>query len=102
MINPCFCQGGATNIDSFSYDKVDLLKIDVDGYDFKVLQGAEETIKKHRPKIYIELCQYTLSEQENSLKDVFEFLGNFGYACTIANGLRVTLDEVSLIVGDNS
>lgn len=94
--------GGATNIDSFSYDKVDLLKIDVDGFDFKVLQGSEETIKRHRPKIYIELCQYTLSEQGNSLKDVFEFLGNFGYVCTLPNGLRVTFDEVLHIVGNNS
>ena len=35
-------------------DRVDMLKIDVEGMDVDVLVGARTTIKQHRPKIFIE------------------------------------------------
>lgn len=34
---------------------IDLLKVDTDGYEYKVLDGAVRTIAKHRPLIYLEL-----------------------------------------------
>lgn len=34
---------------------VEFMKIDTDGYEFRVLQGATETIQRDRPLIYIEL-----------------------------------------------
>lgn len=35
--------------------KVDLIKIDVEGYELPVLEGASKTIKKHKPNIIFEL-----------------------------------------------
>ena len=32
-------------IDSFNYKDIDLIKIDVEGYEMKVLEGATETLK---------------------------------------------------------
>ena len=40
-----------------------MLKVDVDGYDFKVLRGAAKTIKSFKPIIFIELCEYTLKKK---------------------------------------
>ncbi len=37
--------------------KLDLLKIDTEGFEDQVLAGAEELIARHRPVIYIELSQ---------------------------------------------
>ena len=37
--------------------KLDLLKIDTEGFEDQVLAGAEELIARHRPLIYIELAQ---------------------------------------------
>lgn len=44
-------------LDSFSFDRVDLLKIDVESMEDKVLLGAIKTIKKHKPVIFIEFLK---------------------------------------------
>ena len=41
-------------LDSFNFDAVNLIKIDVEGMEIDVLGGAKETIKRHRPLIYCE------------------------------------------------
>ena len=42
-------------LDSFKLDNVDFIKIDVDGFEDKVLIGAKRTIKKFNPVINIEM-----------------------------------------------
>ena len=79
---------------------VDLLKIDVDGYDYKVLKGAKETIRKEKPTIFIELCEYTLQQKGDSIVDIFNFLEGFGYECFDENEERKIDDEYAMsIVG---
>jgi FkbM family methyltransferase len=41
-------------LDDLEIVGVDFLKIDVEGYDFYVVEGAEETIKRDRPVIIVE------------------------------------------------
>lgn len=42
-------------LDSFEFEeKIDLVKIDVEGHEVQVLKGAVNTLKKHRPIIVIE------------------------------------------------
>src|SRR6056300_855451 len=50
-----------------------LMKIDVEGHELKVLKGAEETIKKHKPAILIEIHDF--SEDH----DVHKFMMSLGY-----------------------
>ena len=42
-------------LDSYEFDQLDFIKIDVEWFELRVLQGAENTIKKHKPIIYIEM-----------------------------------------------
>src|SRR5262249_44856357 len=44
-------------LDSYTADlpRVDLIKIDVEGADFAVLEGARETMRRWKPAIYIEV-----------------------------------------------
>jgi len=42
------------SIDSFNFENVSLIKIDVEGFEDKVLLGAHETIKRCKPILYIE------------------------------------------------
>ena len=47
-------------------EKINFIKIDTEGNDFKVLEGASETIKKHKPKfIQIEMNYHNLFSGEN-------------------------------------
>lgn len=41
-------------LDSFNFENVGFIKIDVEGYEEKVLRGAEKLIEKCRPILYIE------------------------------------------------
>lgn len=41
-------------------DRLDFIKIDVDGYEARLLRGAIETLRRFRPSMIIEVCEYTL------------------------------------------
>jgi len=52
-------------LDSYANNKkikIDLIKLDVDGYEVKVLKGAKRILKEDRPIIISELGKYTLKE----------------------------------------
>jgi FkbM family methyltransferase len=44
----------ARPLDSFALSQIDFLKIDCEGYEYFVLQGAEETVRRDRPCIVVE------------------------------------------------
>lgn len=52
-------------LDEFNFDLVDYIKIDVDGFETRVLQGAISTIKKHKPLLIL--------EQENNDRGAIKF-----------------------------
>lgn len=67
-----------------------LIKIDVEGAEWAVLQGAREIIRKFRPTIAIEVDQLTCV-------DVTQFLTTLDYdLCDIKTGQRWTADRKSL------
>lgn len=41
-------------LDDFEFDAVDFIKIDVEGYEYFVVEGGENTIKTHKPVIILE------------------------------------------------
>lgn len=59
--------------------EVDFIKLDVDGYEFKVLQGAINTLKKDKPIIILELGIYTLDRVDDKIEDMISFLSYLGY-----------------------
>lgn len=65
-------------IDSFSFDDIGFLKIDVEGHELAVLAGAERSIRAHRPTIFVELEERhrpgAVEEGSRALLD------DFGYA----------------------
>jgi len=47
-------QAPGVPIDSFEYDRLKMIQLDVERYEYQVLQGAQKTIEKHRPVILVE------------------------------------------------
>lgn len=58
---------------------VDFIKLDVDWYEYKVLQWAQETLKKHKPIIVLELWEYTLSGCGDKIEDLLDLLYQIWY-----------------------
>ncbi len=66
-------------LDSFNFETVDCIKIDVEGHELEVLQGAIKTIKKWKPLLIVEIFH---SRHRNSFihrQQIFNLLKSFGY-----------------------
>ena len=66
-------------IDKLGLDRVDMMKIDVEGMEKNVINGAKETIAKFRPLIFVE---HFLARPEDRFN---EFITNLGYNIHIAD-----------------
>lgn len=69
--------------------RVDLLKLDVDGWEMDVLRGARETLKKLKPVIVFELMPHGLEERGHSAREMLDELGGHGYRFSELNGKDV-------------
>lgn len=59
-------------LDSFSFHEnieVNYIKADIEGYEMKLLKGAQEVIFKYKPKIAV-----TIYHQQNNYHEIIEFL----------------------------
>lgn len=58
---------------------INLIKIDVEGYELKALKGARETLIKHLPVLFIEIDDNNLSQYGDQAKELILFLQSIGY-----------------------
>lgn len=74
-------------LDSFAFDRAELLKIDVEGHEASVLEGASGTLAKARPALLVEIEQ---RHNQRSISDVFEAIATLGYRGFFLLGGRLT------------
>jgi FkbM family methyltransferase len=60
-------------------DRVDVIKIDVEGAEFEVLKGAARTLDDFRPVLIVELVENQLKAMGSSIDEVTRFLSSHGY-----------------------
>ena len=70
-LNSCVTPGGSSEVavktlDSLPVDRVDLIKIDVEGYEGAVLDGALATLARCEPTIFMELHPQLLTEHTHA------------------------------------
>ena len=63
-------------LDSFGLTNVDFVKIDVDGFEVPLLQGAEKTLTENNPVINIEMKESKRPDIVSRSKQILE---NYGY-----------------------
>jgi FkbM family methyltransferase len=61
-------------VDGLSLPRLDLLKIDVEGWEAEVLRGAAASIKRHRPVLYVE------ADRMDKAPATVELMLSMGYA----------------------
>lgn len=62
-----------------SLERLDLLKVDVEGFELNVLRGAEAVLRKFRPVLFVELSDVLLSHQGCRAADVVRHLEALRY-----------------------
>jgi FkbM family methyltransferase len=64
-------------LDDYNFQDISIIKIDVEGYESQVIEGAKHTILREKPLIYIEIEQRHL--QGKSINCIFEQITELGY-----------------------
>jgi FkbM family methyltransferase len=73
---------------------VNLVKIDVDGFECKVLKGGQSLLTRFRPAFLLELSPYVLKEHGGSLAEFLNVFSTAGYQFYELNGrIPVTMTE---------
>ena len=61
------------------FKKAKLLKIDTDGFDFKIMKGSVGFLKESKPVIFTEFDQNLMKEIKEDYNDMFEFFRSLDY-----------------------
>jgi FkbM family methyltransferase len=72
---------------------IEFIKMDVDGYEIGVLEGASQTLTKHRPVIVMEFAPYIFEERGRKFSELVDFLRDHNYACCSFGGSKLPLDK---------
>ena len=88
--------------DEYSLARLDVLKVDVEGAELRLLRGAACSIERFRPMVMFEANQETLASQSGSLAELLDWFRGREYSLFVfdpASGLPVP--EEAAAMGDN-
>jgi len=61
------------------FKKVEVMKIDVEGFELFVLKGARKLIDRWRPILFVELAEVNLNQQNQTAASLINFIQDLGY-----------------------
>jgi FkbM family methyltransferase len=74
--------------------RIDLIKIDVEGYEMNVLLGGKKRINEYKPIMIIEINNETLNNYKYNVSDIFNLLNDWSYDIyLLENGYPVKISE---------
>jgi FkbM family methyltransferase len=76
-------------------ERVDAIKIDVEGAELKVIRGADKTIRRDKPILMVEIQAATLQAAGTTPEELFENIISYGYnAFVIRHGKAIPTDKL--------
>jgi FkbM family methyltransferase len=66
-------------IDRLGLARVDLIKADIEGSELRMLVGAERTLRRFRPALFLEVSEEHLARHGDSVATLTEYLRGLGY-----------------------
>lgn len=65
-------------LESCRHERVDLIKLDVEGAELDVLRGGEGTIKRCKPAMLIEMVEKNAAQCGHTLSEIYDLLKSWG------------------------
>lgn len=81
--------------------ELDTIKIDVEGYEYKVLVGSIKTIMKYRPLIFLEVHSYMLNLYNATTLDIYQHMAGLNYQVFDIHMNEIVTDEQYLDLFEN-
>jgi FkbM family methyltransferase len=76
-------------------ERVDAIKLDVEGAELKVIRGADKTIRRDKPILMVEIQAATLQAAGTTPEELFENIISYGYnAFVIRHGKAIPTDKL--------
>ncbi len=60
-------------------ERVDAIKIDVEGAELAVIKGADKTLRQHKPLLMVEIQEATLKAAGTTPQELFDTIVGYGY-----------------------
>ncbi len=81
---------------SLKLDRIDFIKIDVDGYDYDVIEGGVEILNEYKPIVMAEICNRVLKERGHDVASYLDLYLKCGYTtCELLEDKEVlSLEEL--------
>jgi FkbM family methyltransferase len=89
----------ARTIDSYKFDDVDVIKIDVEGSELFVIEGADETIKRCRPSVQVEIVPKQCKQYGYQPQDLYDYFAKLDYVCVCAVRKPANAEQRGLFFG---
>ena len=76
-------------------ERLDFVKVDVEGHELEVIRGGEQTLRKHQPILLIEIEQ---RHHDNvPIRDIATFIENLGYKGHFLNRRSLKFDPIEAL-----
>lgn len=66
------------------FDRLDFVKIDIEGWELSALRGGEKTLKRLKPAILCEVNEQHLARAGTSPRELWAYLEGLGYSATLS------------------
>jgi len=89
----------ARTIDSYNFDDVDAIKIDVEGSELFVMEGAKDTIHRCRPSVQVEIVPKQCALFGYEPQELYDFFKDLDYVCVSAVRKPANADQRGMWFG---
>lgn len=84
-------------VDELALERVDCIKLDIDGFECQMLRGSSASLARWQPAIVMELAPYVLEEHGGSVEEMLSLLYQHGYSLYALDGRkRLPADPIEI------
>lgn len=91
----------ARSIDSYNFEDVNAIKIDVEGSELYVIEGAKDTIDRCRPSVQVEIVPKQCKQYGYDPQALYDFFAQRDYVCVCAVRKPLNAKQFGLFFGKN-